>query len=139
MKPTVSQLWPHVSFTAPQKAFLETLICDLDNAEITDERWECQRKEFRVAKALEEKGVVAVHGKQGDELFDVSLQAAPLFYQGLERARAERTGTACDCTREKVIKWRDMSDDQMRLQCGEMTTQEIRTVRAVLSAICPRQ
>ena len=105
----------------------------MDSTEITDERWECQRKEFRVAKALEEKGVVAIHGKQGDALFDVSLRAGSEPGGGC--------GRQCDCdgTREKVIKWRDMSDDQMRLQCGEMTTQEIRTVRAVLSAICPRQ
>jgi hypothetical protein len=28
-----------------------------------------------------------------------------------------------------------MSDSQMRLKCGEMTAQEIRTVRAVLGAV----
>lgn len=52
---------------------------------------------------------------------------------------------ACDC-REKYFAdlerlrvtlemWRDMSSAQMRLQCGELTAQEIRTVRAVLDSI----
>lgn len=36
-----------------------------------------------------------------------------------------------------VAAWRDMSDAQMRLNCGEMTAQEIRTVRAVLNQILP--
>jgi hypothetical protein len=37
---------------------------------------------------------------------------------------------------EKIVKvWRDMPDQEMRLRCGKMTAQEIRTVRAVLDAI----
>lgn len=31
--------------------------------------------------------------------------------------------------------WRDMPAQEMRLRCGEMSTQEMRTVRAVLSII----
>ena len=34
-----------------------------------------------------------------------------------------------------IKEWLDLSDDAMRLRCGEMTAQEILTVRAVLMAI----
>jgi len=54
---------------------------------------------------------------------------------------------ACDCrealvaesmqTQRRVIDWRSQSDEGLRLRCGELTAQEIRTVRAVLSAILP--
>ena len=37
--------------------------------------------------------------------------------------------------RERINEWIALSDDAMRLRCGEMTAQEIRTVRAVLNAI----
>jgi hypothetical protein len=36
---------------------------------------------------------------------------------------------------QSAKKWYDMSDSQMRLHCGEMTAQEIRTVKAVLRNI----
>ena len=37
---------------------------------------------------------------------------------------------------QKVVEaWRDMGADEMRLRCGEMTAQEVRTVKAVLNAI----
>lgn len=35
----------------------------------------------------------------------------------------------------KVQRWRDMSNDELRLHCGEMTAQEIRSIKAVLNAI----
>ena len=39
---------------------------------------------------------------------------------------------------EKLVKaWRDMPASEMRLRCGEMTAQEIHTVRAVLNQIMP--
>jgi hypothetical protein len=54
---------------------------------------------------------------------------------------------ACDCrealmaeamqTQRRVIDWRDQSDEGLRLRCGELTSQEIRTIRAVLTAILP--
>lgn len=54
---------------------------------------------------------------------------------------------ACDCrealmaesmrTQRRVIDWRDQSDEGLRLRCGELTAQEIRTIRAVLNAILP--
>lgn len=35
----------------------------------------------------------------------------------------------------QISEWRKLSDDGLRLRCGEMTAQEIRTVRAVLDAL----
>ena len=40
-------------------------------------------------------------------------------------------------TQRRVIDWRSQSDEGLRLRCGELTSQEIRTVRAVLHAILP--
>ena len=40
-------------------------------------------------------------------------------------------------TQRRVIDWRDQSDEGLRLRCGELTSQEIRTIRAVLTAILP--
>jgi len=37
-----------------------------------------------------------------------------------------------------VATWRDMPSSEMRLRIGEMTAQEIMTVRAALSAILPK-
>ena len=37
----------------------------------------------------------------------------------------------------RVIDWWDQSDEGLRLRCGELTAQEIRTIRAVLTAILP--
>jgi len=42
------------------------------------------------------------------------------------------------CCSVAVREWRGLSDDAMRLRCGEMTAQEIRTVRAVLDDIIRR-
>jgi len=54
---------------------------------------------------------------------------------------------ACDCrealmaesmqTQRRVIDWRDQSAEGLRLRCGELTAQEIRTIRAVLRSILP--
>lgn len=38
---------------------------------------------------------------------------------------------------KKIIDWRELSDAGLRLRLGEMTAQEIRTVRAVLNALSP--
>ena len=56
-------------------------------------------------------------------------------------------GVACDCRealmaesmqiQRRVIDWRDQSDEGLRLRCGELTAQEIRSIRAVLNAILP--
>ena len=35
----------------------------------------------------------------------------------------------------RVAAWGELSDSDLRLRCGELTAQEIRTVRAVLNAI----
>lgn len=54
---------------------------------------------------------------------------------------------ACNCrealmaesmqTQRKLVDWSLLSDEGIRLRCGELSTLEIRTVRAVLSAILP--
>jgi hypothetical protein len=36
---------------------------------------------------------------------------------------------------QKIKEWSHLSDAGMRLRCGDMTAQEIRTVRAVLNAL----
>ena len=51
----------------------------------------------------------------------------PALRRKLERERNELI--------QRVIEWRGLSDAAMRLRCGEMTAQEIRTVRAVLNAL----
>ena len=40
-------------------------------------------------------------------------------------------------TQRRVIDWKSQSDEGLRLRCGELTSQEIRTIRAVLTAILP--
>lgn len=37
-----------------------------------------------------------------------------------------------------VSEWQALSDEGLRLRLGELTAQEIRAVRAVLRALCPR-
>jgi hypothetical protein len=54
---------------------------------------------------------------------------------------------ACDCreamfaealqTQRRVVDWQNQSDEGLRRRCGELTAQEIRTIRAVLNAILP--
>ena len=70
----------------------------------------------------------------------------------LDRALAYSPGQDCQCSaygececgcsadwtpriNKIVAAWHDMPDAEMRLRCGELTAQEIRTVRAVLNAI----
>ena len=38
---------------------------------------------------------------------------------------------------ETALKWKGMTASEMRLHLGEMTAQEVRTVRAVLNQILP--
>lgn len=69
---------------------------------------------------------------------------------GSDQHLVRRCGTchfACDCrealmaesmqTQRRVIDWKSQSDEGLRLRCGELTAQEIRTIRAVLNAILP--
>ena len=70
----------------------------------------------------------------------------------LDRALAYSPGQDCQCSaygececgcsaewtpriNKIVAAWRDMPAAEMRLRCGELTAQEIRTVRAVLKQI----
>ena len=50
---------------------------------------------------------------------------------------ARQLETERDELNERLIDWRDQSDEGLRLRCGELTSQEIRTIRAVLTAILP--
>jgi hypothetical protein len=40
-------------------------------------------------------------------------------------------------TQRRVIDWQLQSDEGLRLRCGELTAQEIRSIKAVLNAILP--
>lgn len=40
-------------------------------------------------------------------------------------------------TQRRVLNWKSLSNAGLRLRLGELTAQEIRTIRAVLSAIYP--
>jgi hypothetical protein len=46
----------------------------------------------------------------------------------------------CDCQKalrvyQRVMDWKNQSSEGLRLRCGELTAQEIRTIRAVLQSI----
>jgi hypothetical protein len=49
-------------------------------------------------------------------------------------------GNAIDWTTQTLTRledWRNMSSAQMRLQCGELTAEQIRIVRSILNVIAP--
>lgn len=49
-------------------------------------------------------------------------------------------GNAIDCATNILTNldhWHNMSSAQMRLQCGELTAEQIRIVRSILNAIAP--
>ena len=73
---------------------------------------------------------------------EVSLTSLADYVEGGDCTCAAHGEYECACGAdwtpkiEKLVKaWRDMPADEMRLRCGEMTAQEIRTVRAVLNQI----
>lgn len=41
----------------------------------------------------------------------------------------------CIQVRRRVLEWINLSDSGLKLRCGELTAQEIRTIRAVLNAL----
>jgi hypothetical protein len=53
------------------------------------------------------------------------------------RADAKRLIVELNRITELVTRWRDMPSEDMRLRAGDMTAQEIRSVKAVLNAILP--
>jgi len=128
MQITVSQVWQGVRFSPAQVKFLESCISGMNDVdEVSGSVWECQPSERATTTALAGKGVLEVSGARGDDgHFEVRLQAP---------AKLDRRSN--DDVRAEVIKWRDMGGQEMRLRCGEMTSQEICTVRAVLRQICP--
>lgn len=73
---------------------------------------------------------------------EVSLTLLADYVEGGDCTCAAHGEYECACGAdwtpkiEKLVEaWRDMPADEMRLRCGEMTAQEIRTVRAVLNQI----
>ena len=68
-----------------------------------------------------------------EEHGELCEETAPLILvrlcKKLERERDELN--------ERLIDWRDQSNEGLRLRCGELTSQEIRTIRAVLGDILP--
>jgi hypothetical protein len=46
---------------------------------------------------------------------------------------------APDVILKRLEEWRHASADELRLRCGELTAQEIRTIRAVINAIVGTQ
>lgn len=74
----------------------------------------------------------------------VSLDLFADYVEGGDCTCAAYEECECGCRAdwtpkiEKLVEaWRDMPTDEMRLRCGEMTAQEVRTVRAVLNQILP--
>lgn len=74
-----------------------------------------------------------------------SITELATYFEGSGCICAAYSESECGCSdvdwtpkvEKLVAAWRDMSDAEMRLHCGEMTAQEIRTVRAVLNQILP--
>lgn len=42
-------------------------------------------------------------------------------------------------TARKVREWKELTDSGMRLRCGELSAQELRSIRAVLESILPAE
>lgn len=55
-------------------------------------------------------------------------------YSPLYKAGGMEISNAFNTIRD-LYDWYSLSDEGLRLRCGEMTAQEIRTVRAILKAI----
>ena len=88
------------------------------------------------------------NNKDAAEALDVragsALDRARAYYPGQDCTCCAHGESECGCTAdwtpriERIVAaWRDMPDAEMMLRCGEMTAQEIRTVRAILRSILP--
>ena len=85
-----------------------------------------------------EKGQVGPVGSMAGSALDRALAYSP----GQDCQCSAYGECECGCSAEwtprinKIVAaWRDMPAAEMRLRCGELTAQEIRTVRAVLKQI----
>ena len=94
-----------------------------------------QRKIFPMTH---EKGQAGPVGSMAGSALDRALAYSP----GQDCQCSAYGECECGCSAEwtprinKIVAaWRDMPAAEMRLRCGELTAQEIRTVRAVLNAI----
>lgn len=70
---------------------------------------------------------------------DNGCDSCVAYQMANEQLRADVMRLVVDRNRitELVAKWRDMPSEEMRLRAGDMTVQEIRSVKAVLTAILP--
>ena len=70
-------------------------------------------------------------------IFDNGCDACMAYQLANEQLRADVKRLIVERNRitELVVKWRDMPSEEMRLRAGDMTAQEIRSVKAVLNAI----
>ena len=99
--------------------------CNLERelAAVTKERDEARAEMIRWMSIAEGRG------RTDDE---------PDTQAELDEARGQRDRLAeAMQTQRRVMEWKEQSDQGMRLRCGELTAQEIRTIRAVLNAILP--
>ena len=58
----------------------------------------------------------------------------------IEQPDPTTVGCAIDWATQTLTNldhWRNMSSSQMRLQCGELTAEQIRIVRSILNVIAP--
>jgi len=60
----------------------------------------------------------------------------PEFSLGAQSRKFEQELIEYYYTSQRAERIKSASDSQLRLMCGEMTAQEIRTVRAVVNYIC---
>lgn len=70
-------------------------------------------------------------------VFDNGCDACMAYQSANEELRADVRRLIVERNRitALVAKWRDMPSEEMRLRAGDMTAQEIRSVKAVLNAI----
>jgi hypothetical protein len=90
-------------------------------------------QEERLESAMRERDEAREELKHITEYGTEEINASVELRQKLAAALIER-----DEAREEIQKlqeWIDLTDSGLRLRCGELTAQEIRTVRSVLKSI----
>ena len=65
---------------------------------------------------------------------EAEILAIAVEEAGLSHTRASKIISAIHIA-QRALHWANMSDSEMRLKCGEMTAQEIRSIKAVLNNI----
>lgn len=65
----------------------------------------------------------------------ISAESLPMYDQCVILPAADLEDMKSMQTHRRVMDWHSQSDEGLRLRCGELTPQEIRTIRSVLNAI----